>query len=63
MFALAPLQDLLRLGSAARMNVPGTTDANWRWRLLSSQIADDGVSMQLQNLNDRYGRASGSQVS
>ncbi len=63
MFALAPLQDLLRLGSAARMNIPGTTDANWRWRLLSSQIADDGVSEQLQNLNERYGRASGSQVS
>jgi 4-alpha-glucanotransferase len=63
MFALAPMQDLLRLGSSARMNVPGTTAANWQWRLLSQQIADDGVAMQLRGLNDRHGRASGSQVS
>lgn len=26
-------QDLLLLGSEARMNLPGTTGANWRWRL------------------------------
>jgi len=63
MFALAPLQDLLRLGSAARMNTPGTTDANWQWRALSSQIAGDDIAMQLRDLNDRYGRGSGSQVS
>ncbi len=63
MFALAPMQDLLRLGSSARMNIPGTTDANWQWRLLPSQVADDGVAMQLRGLNDRHGRASGSQVS
>ena len=30
--ALAPLQDLLNLGSDARMNVPGTAAGNWRWR-------------------------------
>jgi 4-alpha-glucanotransferase len=39
--AIAPLQDLLNLGSEARMNVPGRADGNWRWRvredLLSSQ--------------------------
>ncbi|MFV9673229.1 MAG: 4-alpha-glucanotransferase [Acidimicrobiia bacterium] len=63
MFALAPLQDLLRLGSSARMNTPGTTDANWQWRLLSGQVADDGVASQLRDLNVRHGRASGSQVS
>jgi 4-alpha-glucanotransferase len=63
MFTLAPLQDLLRLGSSARMNIPATTDANWQWRLLPSQITDDEVSMQLHDLNDRHGRASGSQVS
>jgi len=63
MFALTPMQDLLRLGTEARMNIPGTTDANWQWRLLPSQVADDGVAMQLRGLNDRHGRASGSQVS
>jgi 4-alpha-glucanotransferase len=30
--AIAPLQDLLNLGSAGRMNAPGTTEGNWRWR-------------------------------
>jgi 4-alpha-glucanotransferase len=30
---VVPLQDFLGLGSASRMNVPGTTLNNWRWRL------------------------------
>ena len=31
--AIAPLQDLLRLGNEARMNLPGTAEGNWRWRV------------------------------
>jgi len=30
--AIVPLQDFLGLGSAARMNTPGTVTGNWRWR-------------------------------
>lgn len=30
--AIAPLQDVLNLGAEARMNVPGRTAGNWRWR-------------------------------
>jgi 4-alpha-glucanotransferase len=30
--AVAPLQDILGLGSEARMNVPGRPDGNWQWR-------------------------------
>jgi 4-alpha-glucanotransferase len=30
--AIVPLQDLLGQGSEARMNTPGTTVGNWRWR-------------------------------
>jgi len=30
--AMAPLQDVLNLGSEARMNVPGRPTGNWRWR-------------------------------
>lgn len=63
MFAIAPVQDLLRLGSSARMNTPGTTDGNWRWRLLPDQLVDDRIAGQLRDLNDRYGRVSGSHVS
>jgi 4-alpha-glucanotransferase len=31
--AIAPLQDVLELGSPARMNVPGIASGNWRWRI------------------------------
>lgn len=31
--AIAPMQDFLGLGSDARLNTPGTTANNWRWRL------------------------------
>jgi 4-alpha-glucanotransferase len=31
--AIVPVQDLLGLPSRARMNRPGTTKGNWRWRL------------------------------
>ena len=30
--AIVPLQDLLGLGTEARMNLPGTSSGNWRWR-------------------------------
>jgi 4-alpha-glucanotransferase len=30
--AIAPLQDVLNLGTPARMNQPGTAHGNWRWR-------------------------------
>ncbi|MGB4234620.1 MAG: 4-alpha-glucanotransferase [Methanoregulaceae archaeon] len=37
-----PVQDLLCLGSKARMNVPGTTEGNWQWRLRPGEPrADD----------------------
>ncbi|MGB9359902.1 MAG: 4-alpha-glucanotransferase [Acidimicrobiia bacterium] len=63
MFAIAPMQDLLRLDTSARMNVPGTTNANWRWRLDPAQFDDGHALAELSELNRRYGRASGSQVS
>src|SRR5262249_10675448 len=37
--AIAPLQDLLNLGSEARMNVPGRTAANWRWRCTEDMLS------------------------
>ncbi|HEY6557379.1 MAG TPA: 4-alpha-glucanotransferase [Polyangiaceae bacterium] len=33
-----PLQDLLGLGSQARMNVPGVGSGNWEWRVSSTQL-------------------------
>jgi 4-alpha-glucanotransferase len=38
------LQDVLGLGSEARMNTPSQNDGNWRWRLqpamLTRQLAE-----------------------
>ena len=31
--AIAPAQDILGLGTAARLNHPGRTTGNWRWRI------------------------------
>ena len=30
--AIVPLQDVLGLGSEARMNLHGTVGGNWKWR-------------------------------
>jgi len=42
--AIVPLQDVLGLGSEARMNLPGTASGNWRWRFrkgaLTPELAD-----------------------
>ncbi len=39
--AIAPLQDYLGLGSEARLNTPGTSGHNWRWRLLAGQLTPE----------------------
>ena len=39
--AIIPMQDILELGSEARMNVPGTTVGNWKWRFQWSQLSHD----------------------
>jgi 4-alpha-glucanotransferase len=39
--AVAPMQDYLGLGSEARLNIPGTTQNNWRWRVLREQLTPD----------------------
>ena len=36
--AIFPLQDVLRLGSWARMNTPGSSEGNWRWRYTSDML-------------------------
>jgi 4-alpha-glucanotransferase len=33
-----PLQDILGLGSEARMNIPGTAQGNWQWRLTDTHF-------------------------
>ena len=54
--AVVPVQDLLSLGTAARMNFPGTGEGNWRWRLADGQWTSQ-VMERLRELTEVYGRA------
>ncbi|MEM7586088.1 MAG: 4-alpha-glucanotransferase [Acidobacteriota bacterium] len=36
--AIVPIQDVLGLGTEGRMNVPGTVEDNWRWRLEAEHL-------------------------
>jgi 4-alpha-glucanotransferase len=38
--AVAPLQDVLGLGSRARMNLPASQEGNWRWRFRSGALSE-----------------------
>ena len=55
--AVVPMQDLLDLGSDARMNVPGTTEGNWAWRFTWDQVPE-GLPGEVRSLLVRYGRAT-----
>lgn len=37
--AIAPIQDLCGFGADTRMNIPGTPEGNWRYRLTSQALA------------------------
>jgi len=54
--AIAPLQDVLQLGSEARMNTPGVESGNWRWRFRWDQL-DPAVVARMADLVRRTGRA------
>jgi len=54
-YALAPLQDVLGLGSEARMNKPGRASGNWDWRLRGGQFTPEAVEW-LGGLTAVYGR-------
>lgn len=46
-WAITTPQDLLGLGSEARMNTPGTVVGNWTWRLRPGQL-DEGIARGLR---------------
>jgi 4-alpha-glucanotransferase len=53
--AIVPLQDVLGLGSAARMNLPGTVSGNWKWRYRPGALTEK-LSERLQSLVNLYDR-------
>ena len=56
--AILPVQDLLGLGSEARMNVPGTVEGNWTWRCPRERLEKAEKEFEeLKKLSVLYGRA------
>jgi 4-alpha-glucanotransferase len=54
--AIVPLQDVLDLGSEARMNVPGSVGGSWMWRVRADQL-DLARADNLAELTHIYGRS------
>jgi 4-alpha-glucanotransferase len=52
---IVPVQDVLDLGSEARMNTPGSAHGNWSWRLREAQL-EPWVAPWLSELATLYGR-------
>ena len=53
--AIFPLQDILRLGTEARMNLPGTSQGNWEWRFTSDMLTST-IRERLRELTRVYER-------
>jgi 4-alpha-glucanotransferase len=54
-FSIIPLQDVLGLGSEARMNLPGTVSGNWEWRYRAGALTD-ALCARLRSLTTIYDR-------
>ena len=52
---LIPLQDVLGLGSEARMNQPATLGGNWRWRCRERMLKPE-MARRLRAMAEMYGR-------
>jgi 4-alpha-glucanotransferase len=55
--AMAPFQDLLALGSSARLNAPGTQTGNWAWRAPEDSLQGEWIG-RLKELTETYERAA-----
>lgn len=53
--AIIPMQDVLRRGDDARMNIPGSAHGNWGWRCLESDF-DPSLAAGLRLIAETYGR-------
>lgn len=53
--AIMPMQDVLRLDSRGRMNIPGTAAGNWEWRFQWSQLKRSD-KVFLRDLTKKYNR-------
>ena len=54
---IIPIQDWLGLDNSARMNMPGTVEVNWSWRLAPGAIPED-LGEAMLKLTKCFGRAN-----
>jgi 4-alpha-glucanotransferase len=54
--AIVPLQDVLGLGTEARMNLPNTIEGNWSWRFEEQAINENHMA-RLRILAELHNRA------
>lgn len=52
---LYPMQDVLGVGGEGRMNLPGSSSGNWRWRFRAEALTPD-ISTRLKHLSETYDR-------
>ena len=52
---VAQMQDYLGLGAQARMNVPGTAQGNWRWRMKPGEASPE-LAAKIRKYATMYGR-------
>jgi len=50
-----PLQDVLGVGTEGRMNFPGTSSGNWRWRYRAEELSL-GIGTRLRQMVQAYDR-------
>jgi 4-alpha-glucanotransferase len=53
--AIFPMQDVLGLGTSARMNVPATLGGNWKWRMKQGAFTAE-LAVRLRMLTQIYAR-------
>ena len=53
--AIVPMQDILGLGSEARMNLPGTVSGNWKWRYQATTLTAE-MKTRMKKLTQIYDR-------
>lgn len=53
--AIFPLQDILGLGSEAKMNMPGEAEGNWAWRFQPGMLTEE-IAERLKFFTETYGR-------
>ena len=53
---IAPMQDILSLDDSSRLNIPGTTKNNWKWKLNRPLGEIEDNFKRFSDLGNNFGR-------